>query len=112
MVFIGHFNVGKSTINGSLMIELNMVDKRTIEKFKQQVKERDGDLWQLSYLMDSSDEEKAQCKSVEVSRTNFETESNQFTLFDAPANKNYVLNMIMGYSLRRLRWTCHFLKER
>ena len=35
MVFIGHFNVGKSTINGSLMIELNMVDKRTIEKFKQ-----------------------------------------------------------------------------
>lgn len=34
MVFIGHVDAGKSTISGNLMLEMGMIDKRTIEKFK------------------------------------------------------------------------------
>jgi peptide chain release factor subunit 3 len=46
--------------------------------------------------MDSSDEEKAKGKTVEVGRATFETTTKQITLFDAPGHKNYVPNMIMG----------------
>ena len=99
MVFIGHVDAGKSTISGNLMIEMGMIDKRMIEKFKQEAKEKGRDSWWLAYVMDSSDEEKAKGKTVEVGRANFETKSKQFTLFDAPGHKNYVPNMIMGAAL-------------
>jgi peptide chain release factor subunit 3 len=96
MVFIGHVDAGKSTISGSLMIKLDLIDKRTIDKFKQEAKEKGRDSWWLAYVMDSNDEEKAKGKTVEVGRATFETKSKQVTLFDAPGHKNYVPNMIMG----------------
>jgi peptide chain release factor subunit 3 len=75
IVFIGHCNAGKSTISGNLMIEMGMIDKRTIEKFKQQAKEKGRDSLWLAYVMDSSDEEKAKGETIEVGRANFETKS-------------------------------------
>jgi len=96
MVFIGHVDAGKSTISGSIMIGLELIDKRTIDKFKQEAKEKGRDSWWLAYVMDSSDEEKAKGKTVEVGRATFETATKQITLFDAPGHKNYVPNMIMG----------------
>lgn len=75
MVFIGHVDAGKSTISGSLMINLGMIDKRTIDKFKQEAKDKGRDSWWLAYVMDSSDEEKAKGKTVEVGRATFETKT-------------------------------------
>lgn len=40
MVFIGHVDAGKSTICGNLMYLTNVVDARTIEKYKQEAKDR------------------------------------------------------------------------
>ena len=45
MVFIGHVDAGKSTISGNLMIEMGMIDKRMIEKFKQEAKEKGRNSW-------------------------------------------------------------------
>ena len=49
--------------------------------------------------MDSSEEEKAKGKTVEVGRATFDTITKKYTLFDAPGHKNYVPNMIMGAAL-------------
>ena len=57
------------------MIEMGMVDKRTIEKFKHEAKDKGRDQWWLTYFMDSSDVEKTKGKTVEVGRANFETKS-------------------------------------
>jgi peptide chain release factor subunit 3 len=57
------------------MIEMGLVDKRTIEKFKNEAKENGHDSWWLTYFMDSSDVEKTKGKTVEVGRANFETKS-------------------------------------
>lgn len=96
LVFIGHVDAGKSTICGSIMFNMGVVDKRTIEKFQQEAKETGRDSWWLAYVMDDSKEEKAKGKTVEVGRALFNTNTKRYTIFDAPGHKNYVPNMIMG----------------
>lgn len=99
MVFIGHVDAGKSTICGNLMYMMGIVDARTIEKYKQEAKEKGRDSWWLAYVMDISDDEKAKGKTVEVGRAQFDTKTKKYTIFDAPGHKNYVPNMIMGAAL-------------
>lgn len=99
LVFIGHVDVGKSTICGSIMYMSGMVDERTIEKFKQEAKEKNRDSWWLAYVMDINDDEKAKGKTVEVGRATLETPTKRYTIFDAPGHKNYVPDMIMGAAM-------------
>lgn len=99
LVFIGHVDVGKSTICGNLMYMTGMVDERTIEKFKLEAKEKNRDSWWLAYVMDINDDEKAKGKTVEVGRATLETATKRYTIFDAPGHKNYVPDMIMGAAM-------------
>ena len=99
MVFIGHVDAGKSTICGNLMYLRGVVDARTIDKYKQEARDKGRDSWWLAYVMDVSDDEKAKGKTVEVGRATFDTETKKYTIFDAPGHKNYVPNMIMGAAL-------------
>ncbi|VDO79993.1 unnamed protein product [Heligmosomoides polygyrus] len=45
MVFIGHVDAGKSTIGGQLMYLTGMVDKRTLEKYEREAKEKGRESW-------------------------------------------------------------------
>jgi peptide chain release factor subunit 3 len=78
---------------------MGIVDSRTIEKFKKEAKDKGRDSWWLAYVMDSSDEEKAKGKTVEMGRACIDTPTKSYTIFDAPGHKNYVPNMIMGATL-------------
>lgn len=102
LVFIGHVDVGKSTICGNLMFMSGMVDQRTIDKFKLEAKEKNRDSWWLAYVMDINDEEKSKGKTVEVGRATLETSTKRYTVFDAPGHKNYVPDMIMGAAMSDL----------
>ena len=99
LVFIGHVDVGKSTICGNLMYMTGMVDERTIDKFKKEAVEKGRDSWWLAYVMDINDDEKSKGKTVEVGRATLETKSKRYTIFDAPGHKNYVPDMIMGAAM-------------
>ena len=57
VVFIGHVDAGKSTISGNILYLTGMVDKRLIEKFSREAKERNRDSWFLAFIMDTNDEE-------------------------------------------------------
>jgi peptide chain release factor subunit 3 len=99
LVLIGHVDAGKSTISGNIMFSTGVVDQRTIEKYKQEAKEKNRESWWLAYAMDDSEEEKKKGKTIEVGRANFDTPKKRWTIFDAPGHKNYVPNMIMGAAL-------------
>lgn len=49
-------DAGKSTIGGQLMYLTGMVDKRTLEKYEKEAKEKNRETWYLSWCMDTNPE--------------------------------------------------------
>ena len=47
-------DAGKSTIGGQMMYLTGMVDKRTLEKYEREAKEKNRETWYLSWCMDTN----------------------------------------------------------
>lgn len=58
VVFIGHVDAGKSTIGGQIMALTGMVDKRTLEKYEREAREKSRESWYLSWALDTNQEGK------------------------------------------------------
>lgn len=89
IVFIGHVDAGKSTIGGQVLYLTGQVDKRTLEKYEREAKDKNRESWYLSWALDTNPEERDKGKTVEVGRGYFETENKHWTLLDAPGQLRF-----------------------
>jgi translation elongation factor EF-1alpha len=57
-VFSPFTDAGKSTIGGHIMYLTGQVDKRTLEKYEREAKEKNRESWYLSWALDTNAEER------------------------------------------------------
>ena len=51
-----YVDAGKSTIGGQIMSLTGMVDKRTLEKYEREAREKSRESWYLSWALDTNQE--------------------------------------------------------
>jgi peptide chain release factor subunit 3 len=71
LVFIGHVDAGKSTLSGNILYITDNVDKRTIERYEKEAKERNRDSWFLAFIMDPNEEEACERKDSRSWKSTF-----------------------------------------
>jgi elongation factor 1-alpha len=95
LVVTGHVDNGKSTTVGHLMVDLGVIDQRTIDAFaKESESTGKGDTFKYAWVLDSIKDERDRGITIDLAFQKFETTKFFYTLIDAPGHRDFIKKMI------------------
>ena len=99
VVFAGAVDHGKSSTVGSILVNLNLIEKKELDRVKKMAEKNSRESWYLAYLMDSDQAEMLKGKTHDIAIKQIELKHRHVTIIDTPGHGNLISNMLQGLQL-------------